>query len=330
MPKKRKAPWKKNLLKVPENIWLKLKDLDTNDIIVAGIKKIPESDIKTGVYKHLGIKINQNNEVTFPSKIQPNLLSGRYSKTNLFGKEKVLRDLPKTIKSYTFETPNFGDSSKGYHDVTWTREVYQREFIRPKELEIAIELLEKENTQGPSYVFKFAVDEVLNQTTRYFGTDLLYNLNLLQENTGISDVYESSSTRKDYLRTIYIDWEILPPGETGELVERILSGRESENNAVRAQLTERLDLLQRLEPTQYIKGVSGFRRYFGAQFNDNLVVFENVEYGNAIYIMFDEWHELSQKSRYELLQGFNDKFIRIEHRRGWENRLTREIQDRRR
>ena len=37
--------------------------------------------------------------------------------------------------------------------------------------------------------------------------------------------------------------------------------------------------------------------YFGAKFGENIVVFENMDYGNAIYILSDNWEEISKMSR---------------------------------
>lgn len=67
------------------------------------------------------------------------------------------------------------------------------------------------------------------------------------------------------------------------------------------------------------------RRYFGAQFSDNLVVFENIEYGNAIYILFDNWAEISQMSRIDILQRKEKDFIRLPHRKNWERVLKHNL-----
>jgi len=49
------------------------------------------------------------------------------------------------------------------------------------------------------------------------------------------------------------------------------------------------------------------------------VVFENVEYGNAAYAMFEQWETLSQRTRLELLAGPAEGFIRVVHRPGWQD-----------
>ncbi len=77
-----------------------------------------------------------------------------------------------------------------------------------------------------------------------------------------------------------------------------------------------------LEPQKLVFGTSGFRRYFGALMRDDLVVFENIEYGNAVYVMFEEWEELSKKSRIDLLSGkYGESFERVLHTSGWKSKL---------
>src|SRR5918998_4277363 len=85
---------------------------------------------------------------------------------------------------------------------------------------------------------------------------------------------------------------------------------------VQRRFEERYDLLEELRPVAFVNGTGGFSRYFGAKFADDLVVLENVEYGNAIYVMFDEWETLSKRSRTELLEGNTNGFVRIIHRPG--------------
>ena len=88
-----------------------------------------------------------------------------------------------------------------------------------------------------------------------------------------------------------------------------------------AVMKERIMVMQRLNPEAYITGTDGFLRYFGAKFGDDFVAFENARYGNALYIMYDGWEALSQKSRIELLAGDRDSYDRIEHRPGWIEQL---------
>lgn len=172
------------------------------------------------------------------------------------------------------------------------------------------------------------MDHVLDRTSPQFDDDLRYALNLLQENAGKVDVFASDAPLDEYLGTIYVDWELLPPGERDADIARILSGFGRATPEVRQKLTERYDLLVSLFPQAFVTGSSGFRRYFGAKFADDLVVFENLEHGNAIYVMFEQWASLSQKSRLELLSGDRAGFERVVHKAGWKDKLRTIVRDR--
>jgi hypothetical protein len=175
-----------------------------------------------------------------------------------------------------------------------------------------------------SYVFRITVEEVLDSSALDFYERLLFDINLLQENIGKHDVFPSDASIDDYLRTLYVDWEILPPGERDSNIARILAPLGPVSARTRSQIIERYNVLASIRPLHFIRGTNEFRHYFGAQFADDLVVFENIDYGNAIYIMFEDWRTLSQKSRTELLAQHPDRFIRIAHAGDWKDKL-REI-----
>jgi hypothetical protein len=332
-PRIKRAWQPRNFLKIPANILKIVENIPQSDIKVAGVKKIPEADIAAGKYAHINIRIKEGT-LTFPARQQPRPSNGKYSRINAMGITIVRMDLPKYWKTFTMEAPDW--QGYGTHDVDIDREVYQRDFFPAKELELEIELLDEEVVNGEkSYLFKFEVVEVLDKKTvlaskdKDLWNDLFFDLNLLQENAGVADIYASKAARADYLKTVYIDWEILPPGEREKTIARILAGVRNPTEALKKKLTERYDLLAKLKPQAFVNGASGFRRYFGAKFADNFVVFENIEYGNAIYGMFEDWKELSKKSRLELLAGNRKGFERIVHKRGWEEKLVKLVRQKR-
>lgn len=311
---------KKNFNKIPKDILAKIETFDVKDIEVSCVKELNLEKIKIGEYVDWGICFIDG-EVVCKSFI-PERSNGRYSRRNLNGEIIIRKDLPKYEKTFSFEAPNFGDYSKGTHTVERTREVYHRDFVAPKELEIKSELLEKK--ENGFCIIKISVEEVLDATdieNDVFLKNLLFNINLLQENVGAINIFRSSSTREEYLNSIYINWEILPPGSRDEVLRNIISKFRNPNSFVKTAITDRYNFLLPFNPI-FIVGGSGFRRYFGAKLRDDLVIFENIEYGNAIYVMFENWEELSKLSRIELLKD-NDgkKFIRIIHKEFWKNRL---------
>ncbi len=302
----------KNYRTVPERITAKLKTIKSTSVVTACLLKLSKADIKVGKFAHLGIVL-KNDEPHYPKSVMPRYDVGRTSKINAEGQEVVRKDLPMVTKSYSIETPNYGDWSKGSHEITRDRDVYQREHIPPSENEIQIELTGKEGA-GEVYVFRFVVSEVMDKNAKKFQKRLLFNLNLLLENVGNTDVFASDATIGDYLRTLYVNWEILPPGERESNIKRILANV-PDDPEIKKKVLDRYDFLEKLKPEAFIQGHGGFRRYFGAKFSDSLVVFENVEYGNAIYVMFAEWEQESKRSRQELLASGQEgkTFVRIPH-----------------
>ena len=137
----------------------------------------------------------------------------------------------------------------------------------------------------------------------------------------------NDATDSDYLATMELNWEILPPGERDVIVSKFLSGRRKVSKDLYEKVTARYKLLAEMKPEVFIKGTKGFSGYFGAKFNDELVVFEHIGYGNAIYVMQGDWKSLSQKSKTELLREQNENFFRLIHRQGWEDELRRMVKD---
>jgi hypothetical protein len=320
-------PWKQHSFRhIPDRIRVKVEKLSGDEIIVACVKKVSASQIKD--YAHLGLSV-VDGKLVFESPVMPSPDVGLYSRRNLEGQEIVHRDLPMIDETYTSTRPNYGDWTKGSHDIHWTRKIYQRTFIPPYDLDLTAEVLHEESGEEPTFVIKFSVGRILDRKGKGFAEELLFALNLLQENTGASDVFPADAKAADYLKTVYVAWDILPPGQRDATIAAILSKMNSPRGNAREKVIARYTLLSKLRPIGWVVGGSGFRRYFGAVFGDNLVVFENLDYGNAVYAMFENWQELSKRSRLELLSGSRNGFERIAHREHWETRLAELVANRR-
>lgn len=329
MVEKLPVSWKRNLRNIPAALLAKAEALGDADIVAATVKKIPQRDIAEGKYAHLQMAA-ASGEVAFPARVVPDPGIGRYSRWNVEGREVVHRDRPKVTRTYCWDAPTFGDESRGTHEVYQDRQVYPRDFIPSECTPIAIECLASENTgENAIYSFKFVVTRVLNRMDQDFERVLLITLNLLQENVGKADLFPSDASRADYLATVHVNWEILPEGSRDEEVERLITKLHVHGPEQRAKLAERYATLKGLRPHYLITGTNGFTRYFGASFGDKLVVFENLEYGNAIYAMFEGWQRLSQMTRLELRADTSAEFERIEHRGNWTARLKRIVAARR-
>jgi hypothetical protein len=311
--------WKKNLRKIPQQILSQVHNLETDSLVVGCLLQLQIQDIQNNIYRHIGLYW-EGGEVYYEKSLVPLPTAGYYSRYNREGRELVLTDLPKEWRSWSIEAPNYGDNWKGSHLVHFTKEAFQREFVAPKLLPITTELV-GETATDQALIFRFVVSEVLDRRSEDFEDQLLFNLNLLQENVGNCEVYPSDASIDEYLKTLYVNWELLPPGDKEETLTKILALNDDVTPETRKRITDRYEFLYSLKPAKFIAGTSEFRRYFGAQFASDLVVFENVDYGNAIYVMFDDWKQLSKKSRIELLSSKSTGFQRIPHTKTWKRRL---------
>jgi len=317
---------KRNLLKVPESIRRNLVRIDGP--VVAGCAQwYTRQQLADGLLEHLDVHLTEEG-LHVPQSVVPSATQGRYSKRNRYGKEIVRKDLPMEGYDITFESPNYGDWSKGSHTTSWYRERYRRDFDPPRELEIEMRCTNPEPGRN-SYMIAFKVNEPLDPADEDFDDRLLYNLNLLQENAYGAGVEAADVDLDAYYATLQVGWEILPPGSREEALERLFRGRQPSREE-RDVADGRLQFFESLAPRRIIVGTSGFRRYLGALLEDDLVMFENPTYGNAIYIMYGNWEELSQRTRIDLLAGrCGDDFARVVHKAGWEDRVRRLVTDRR-
>lgn len=310
---------RKNINKIPETIYKKLETITSNEIVVGCAIKFRKEDILSGEFSGIGIKLDQNG-LQFPLSVIPSKDSGKYSNININGREIVRKDLPKEIHYNRVESPNYGDSYNGTHTVNLPYKKYPRDFQPPRELEILISCKDcKPNL--PNYIIAFQVQEVLDKNAKNFEDKLFEDLNLLQENIGTFGIEAANIPITEYAKSLHVSWEILPPGTLDETIQRIFNGK-TPTTQERNTAKERYEFFQSLKPKSLIFGQSGFRRYFGAFLEDNLVVFENIEYGNAVYILFDNWEELSKLSRIDLLSGkFGTSFERVIHNIGWKSNV---------
>ncbi|MCK1733915.1 hypothetical protein IVA79_08090 [Bradyrhizobium sp. 138] len=310
--KLRAVPWKRNLKAAPDHILKQIAAFHSDVFFVGVTKTFTPDQINAEPLKQLGIPSAEGQlHETIPAADM-----GKYSDRNRNGWEVIRHDLPKTTKSYFWETPNFGDASRyGTHTHYRVREVYQREFQEPRFYSIVAHTL-RVNPAGACAVL-LRVKQELSRAAAGFENELLLMLNLLQENCGAAGVVSSVTPIADYIKTITLDWEVFPPGNAAEVVERLTRGG-TIRSEIRSKIDERVRLFSKLNPAAFLKGAGGFGSYIGAKFADDLVVFENVQYGNALYVLYDDWEDISKRSRLELLKGTDAKFDRLPHRTGWD------------
>ncbi len=317
--------WQRSFNKIPPGIRAAIANLDDDQFVISAVRTIGPDEISAGHFAHLRIGVDDSGGIHVPDRFLPEDDVGPWASRNRTeGWTKKFKDLPMVTKSRSVETPNFGDWSKGSHSITFTQEVYQRREFAPPGWTFSMSVLERGDD---SITVGFELDPIFDRGD-FDEWELFFALNVFQESVGVTEVRESTRPLEAYRRTLTVDWEILPPGEVDEVIRQV-EERLNPSDTERSVIVERLGVLTALQPRNFITGTSGFARYVGAQFDSDLVVFENIRYGNAAYVMFDDWQRLSRLSRLELLSS-DENFQRIVHSTGWERRLREVVRGARR
>lgn len=309
--------------RIPDYIEQELRSIESQHVIAAAIINASMAEISRGKYRHLGICFNDGNLVV-PESISPDKLAGIYARRNRNGIVWVLRNLPKITKTYSFESPNFGDPDKGYHTTYWSRKVYQRRLEPPRDWELSLSIISQDEE---SVRIKVAINAILDRQHPDFRKDLFFAINLLQEQCRDCHIFDAAINDEELARITTVGWEIFPPGTMDRTFSIITRRMRNPTPERQHEIQRRASALNRLHPTEYIVGSGMNSRYFGAKFGENIVVFENVDYGNALYILFDNWQEISQMSRIDILKRHERDFIRIIHKNGWDKALKRHIDE---
>lgn len=313
----------KHFRRIPDYINQELRRIQSQHVKVATIINIPMTDIARGAFRHLGIRV-VNGHLECPQTVYPEMMSGIYARRNRNGIVWKLKDLPKVTKTFSFDSPNFGDPFKGYHTTFIEREVYQRRFEPPRDWEILLTILHQNQER---VTIKAEIQTILDIQRPDFNKDLFFAINLLQEQCRNCHVFDASVTDEELTRITTVGWEIFPPGTMDRFVSTIIRGLHNPSSQRQSEILQRINVIDNLRPTGYIHGKGMNSHYFGAQFGDNIVAFENADYGNAIYILFDNWREISQMSRIDILKRHEKDYIRIIHKKGWEKALMRNFDE---
>lgn len=211
----KEVPWKRNVLKVPDSVHSWLVANPATQVVVGCIKTATRAELVKGVYAHLGIGLAAD-KLFYPTSRVPMAEMGRYSRRNREGWEVKRADLPMITVTRSFDSPNWGDPSNGWHSVELERDVYQRDYFDPPEFAIRIDAVR----EAPDAVaLRFVVDWPIYPTDDRFEENLLFALNLLQENVGSCGVMRADTTTADLLSSLEMSWEFFPPGTASE-VER--------------------------------------------------------------------------------------------------------------
>jgi hypothetical protein len=307
--------------RVPDTIRAEVRACVSETFIVAATKTLPVGDVARGELAHLGISV-EGSRVVMPESTLPSASRGRWSRYNQVGRIVVRKDLPKVRKHMGgWYAPNFGDPSKGEHYVSIERDVFQKQQLHGKQFPL---VLTAQEIEGDGVKIGAHVDRVFTAGD-VDEPDFLLAISIVRENLGQPHILPTTQSVDDWLADQTVSWELLPVGTgparvTLDAVAKRL-GATSQPDRL-AVLTERFEAMQNTGYAAVIVGREGFRRYVGYKFKDDLVVLENFDYGNALYVMYSDWEVNSSRPRLELIAEPDGSFDRVPHSSGWQERVV--------
>lgn len=209
----------------------------------------------------------------------------------------------------------------GRYTVTQSRTVdipyqrYPRTFIPPPsvELTLANDARGERVLVTPALPFDSAHEDAL-----------LHAINLLRELAGEAAVLTEQLDTFDRVRVRRLNWEVLPPGQTPwpQLRRRLEPVLRDLGERTGPVVERRLALLTETYTPEFAAiGRAGFNGYTVFGYPDKGVyVLESIHYGNATYVFGQDWEQLSQLTKAEILRDDLQQ-DRIIHREGWEMRI---------
>lgn len=263
-------------------------------------------------------------KIGFTSKIEngetvlPSARFGSVSSFNAEGKDLIHRDQPME-KVYRVGEWKWKQWYGRYQTIERTKFVdipykrYPRTFIAPPSIELSVSAVQN----GLKLIISPTID-VSDEDK------VIHVINLFLEIFGECQILDpkmgevTSPTRR-------LNWTILPQGQMPwsslkKEVEKIIEETPKGN---RSYLEHRLELINKHHPDFTAVGNAGFHGYIIMGFTSkNLFVLESPFYGNATYILENNWEELSQKTKAEIINANLCKY-RLIHKDGWDLEINK-------
>lgn len=231
---------------------------------------------------------------------------GPISRFNVEGRDIPLKHLP--METY-YRDAYIKDWHGDYHYVDIPGERYQRKHIDAPLQEISLIAIGNKN---------YAISDLLPNTPE--GKELIKHVvNLFLEFFGVCEILNKNKCPEVATAKLKrANWQIIPEGEiVWERVNQIAGNIQDPKENVGQLQKYRFKTIIQYKPDLVYYGKGGFHGYLVFVFKrKNLVLMENMIYGNATYVFRDNWEELSKLSKAEIIKH-NLQEKRLVHREGW-------------
>lgn len=300
--------------KIPQRIRASLSTIKEGFVVVGGAIMLDKNQLSP-ILKRLGIDWDISRNMA-DNRIDV-IPDWRLGKACLLNQQRRLTKKRRQHKMAVLK-PIYGRVWGGSRKWQWrTYWMYPREVKEARRQSVEIFIT---SDNGSNVLVKYKLSELLNPSEDGFERLLLESLNLAQEVVGCCDVHPAEESLESYRSKLRVNWTILPKGtKQGEIWRMLTANGKVPKEKVHEEFKDRYDFLMSFKDADIIVGTESFERYFGIRIREDLVVFDCLNYGNAMYVFLKDWEALSKKSRVELLSGYeNEEFYRIAHQKDWD------------
>lgn len=240
---------------------------------------------------------------------------GSVSRYNADGKYEILKDLPKESYTITMDILAFG---KYDTTVIFTRQRYQRRLIDAPSIEITISL----DNDG-----KKIISSPLIKITQENKSSIKHTINLFLEIFKECQIVDKNLISRVKTPTKRLNWNLLPKGKMNweKLEKHLDESIKKKPTKTRKDIYARINYINSFEPDFIAMGNAGFNDYVVLGFEEkNLYILENHKPQNATYIFEDNWKNLTQLSKGEILSE-NLQKGRLLHTSSWRENIKKVI-----
>lgn len=265
--------------------------------------------------------IGFTDEYNVGETVLPPSSSGRFSKFNIEGKYIKNKSRGKEFHRYpvkwTRQQYNGRNQMEEVTDVVYRKiERWCRDFIEAPEIHLSI-ISDSNNT-------KYIVTE-LQQYIESNHENMLHSVNLMLEIFGECEIMDINFDLIIPQSYIYLNFEILPAGEHPFSQQNLeyLQRNPKLSSTQKCYIEERGKFLNQFQSSTIYRGKNGLSGYYILEFHDrNLLIVENLYYGNATYIFENSYNELDFEhlTKKEVLNN-NMQKDRIIHDENWQNKI---------
>ncbi len=317
-----KLPWKKTFRSLPQNIEARLREIASGTAcVVCCTKRIKESELAAGIYRHLNLEAPGDILAEFGSLIpSPNVGPTSF-------KNATLVELPnkrggKVARMFYGRAPTWGRLGQT-HRVQQQRQVWPRIIVPPAMSHIAYKRVDAPT--GPGVAVHFRVLEVIDSSN---SQEILRCINLLQENVGLYDLQQIDAAEAEGIRSLSEDlgWDVLSTDAVADALPALIRRLGGEKSQGARRVQDRLTFIRSLSPSRVFHTSRGLVGYIIVEFCDGLTALENLEIDHAMFLAPGKAEQFSRLTRTELKAkleaGDLERFV---HNKGWEDRLRLKV-----